>query len=175
MSFELIVAVLNTTRHKRCAKVLKTWIRRRKTKKKITKNQVVRRKWNCLFFLNALKYIRFASIQIWVWDHKHSTALKLIAVYMFDSVVCNVVVFFSFSSWFRAAAALYNFSFHSQIEMYMFCALFGFLDCTIFFSFFLSFFSAFSSCFAYFRTTALPTIIKSFLFWWSIFISDFTA
>lgn len=80
-------------------------------------------------------------------------------------------------------------------------ALFGLLDCTNFPSIFSCFllllltFSTFLSTihglppfqftsmfvharvlfFTCFRTTALPTITKSFLFWWSIFILDFTT
>lgn len=71
-----------------------------------------------------------------------------------------VPIFFSFYFFFFSSVFLSSFTIYVPL---LFISIF----------FFAVYFIVF--CLVYFRTTALPTIIKSFLFWWSIFISDFTA
>lgn len=71
-----------------------------------------------------------------------------------------VPIFFSFYFFFFSSVFLSSFTIYVPL---LFISIFVFAVYFIVF------------CLVYFRTTALPTIIKSFLFWWSIFISDFTA
>lgn len=152
--------------------VPKCWRKKNRTKQSAKKESCDESEIACFFLFPFLRFLsKFIPLEYELRS----------AFVVFD---CSILVrWFTMLSFFVASLPACNVAFNCCRIFFLLARSLGYLSVPFFFLLFHVRFVFFSflfirMCFLFisdFRTTALPSIIKSFLFWWSIFISDFTT